>query len=185
MPDVARKEVLTERAGKGATCSESSLSVTVWDPRSPRPLYRVTGCGTDKIVSCHIGRGGSTLCDLTPLCTTDGCDSFELAVRNEFVESFSCPLERVSTEPHADVAHPAPTPPDDVASDPERLRIWKRNNSAPRRGTGLTFFTASGCGHQQVYGCRPSHEWLTSSGGAIKGSAPDCRWDMFFPKETR
>jgi hypothetical protein len=199
MPDVARNKVLAERSGRGVRCSESSLSVTVWDQgivaSSASTLYRVTGCGADYVVACHtsIRRGGGVICSSAPVCITEGCDSFELAARNGFVDAFSCPVERVAAAPHAAPApEPPPSPPADIASDPERLRIWTRNNGPPPQpGAGLTFFSVRGCGHETTYGCRHVvgfDHGFNDSGEArpLKGTVPVCeRGDRFFPAETR
>jgi hypothetical protein len=60
----------------------------------------------------------------------------ESNARDAFKQLYACPVDRVTV---ADL--PPPTPPADVASDPERLRIWHSQNDGHR------LFRVEGCGH--------------------------------------
>lgn len=66
------------------------------------------------------------------------------AAREQFAQDQTCPIARVSA------AHVSPAaPPPDIASDPERVRMWndRAEDEASRQ------FTVSGCGRTTRYTC--------------------------------
>jgi len=77
-------------------------------------------------------------------------------------QRWSCPQDRLTllARPSASVA--PPSPPSDVAGDPERLAIWQRNN--PDHGSPQ--FTVSGCGKTAVFNC------LWGPGGVSREETP-------------
>jgi hypothetical protein len=97
--------------------------------------FEITGCNLDVLVSCTRGHwetytnpdGSMTqspvgaACRDTSWCTPDGCDSFELAVRNAYSRSKACPVNRVTA---ANRERVTPAPPPDVAADAERMALW-------------------------------------------------------------
>jgi hypothetical protein len=87
----------------------------------------------------------------------------ENSAANAFVQAYQCPRDRVVVRPVATPSAPsAPgaAPPDDVARDPERLAIWKKQQQRPTQD--VSSFDVTGCGHEAVYGCTGSF-WANQS----------------------
>jgi hypothetical protein len=104
--------------------------------------------------------------------TVVGCayvNNRENAAANAFVQAYQCPRDRVVVRPVATPSAPsAPgaAPPDDVARDPERLAIWKKQQQQPTQDASS--FDVTGCGHEAVYGCTGSF-WANESTEGLPG----------------
>jgi hypothetical protein len=81
-------------------------------------------------------------------------------VQWRFARMETCPISRVSIS--EEEGEPTPkslalresTPPDDVASDPERLAMWTADRTRPwSRRTDIRVYQVSGCGSQEVVAC--------------------------------
>jgi hypothetical protein len=96
------------------------------------------------------------------LATLGACKRLETGAREHFERTDSCPKERIAVRERADLAASslllAPVrvePPDDVAADPGRLAIWKREQAAGRTfyDARFTVFEARGCGRTALLAC--------------------------------
>jgi hypothetical protein len=94
-------------------------------------------------------------------------------VRGDFGYDYSCPDSRIGVSARDDLEEgplsprpPPPveaSPPPDVATDPERLRVWQENREAQRRRDerfadslsecGRRVYEATGCGERRFYSC--------------------------------
>jgi hypothetical protein len=89
------------------------------------------------------------------------CKALRDGAREEFSTRFSCPPERIELRPRPDlhpydvVFGPGASPPVEVASDPARLAIWQRTQSANRDGwdDGREVFELRGCEHAVLFAC--------------------------------
>jgi hypothetical protein len=89
--------------------------------------------------------------------------------RDVFARATICPPERVRVVPKEAyktvVSAPEPSPPPEVAADPERLRYWNEQRAAERRAAEAQATTpvpdvyeVSGCGQTQLLVCaHPMH----------------------------
>ena len=115
-------------------------------------------------------RPGTPLAIPAVLCATAllGCKSFEAEARERFSDAVSCPTSKVEVRELEGVsAHevrekydttPKPTPPPEVAADPERLEVWEKKQAKLRAdrtepGFGSDVFEATGCGETITYEC--------------------------------
>lgn len=90
-----------------------------------------------------------------------GCESLADCARDDFVQEFQCPKERVNVRPRNDVdvytlVHGTSKPPADVARDPERLAVWQRQLDERRSHNYGDLFEVTGCGHDKFYTCSRS-----------------------------
>ena len=87
------------------------------------------------------------------------CHSLNEGAKTEFSKSFTCPIDRVEVRARPEL-HPHDwfrprTPPSEVASDPERLKMWQDQQEKVRTAFDKyhSIFEAHGCGHQSLYEC--------------------------------
>lgn len=112
-------------------------------------------------------RGSSPLAALLLLLLIAGCASLEDGARDHFVTALSCPADRVLVKARPDLGYgdllpalAASKPPDEVAADPERLALWKEQQTSAlatrRANADATYdvFEVSGCGRTVRLGCR-------------------------------
>jgi hypothetical protein len=81
------------------------------------------------------------------------CTSLHAAARDTFVHKYSCPEDRVTVLKRPDLqrlAPEGPTPSEEVARDPERLKVWKDDHPPPDE---YKYYQVSGCDHEDVYSC--------------------------------
>jgi len=71
-----------------------------------------------------------------------------MSARAEFAREFVCPQDRVVVTGSL-VQAPEREPPADIATDPERLRMWRAAEAYQKPG----IFTAHGCGASRTYHC--------------------------------
>jgi hypothetical protein len=82
------------------------------------------------------------------------------AARSVFKGTFYCPDDRVQARRREDLRPSAALsrerPPADVAADPERLRMWRREQREERESEDSLneIYEVSGCGHEDLYACR-------------------------------
>ena len=83
------------------------------------------------------------------------CTALPGQTREEFSQQYSCPMDAITSKARDDVQAAefvsTPTPPADVAADPARLAVWKKNQVEP---WDVHFFELTGCGHHVLWGCR-------------------------------
>lgn len=85
------------------------------------------GCGVHTLYRCEsAGYSGETLlpttCAQTIWCETPGCATdYAARAREAFATQKSCPVDRV----RAVVATDSIAPPDDIAADAERVKLWR------------------------------------------------------------
>jgi hypothetical protein len=103
------------------------------------------------------------------------CASLSGGARDTFAASHTCPPDRVSVTPRPNLnrgsfmsPRPAPTPPPEVAGDPERLRFWQeQQQKAEAAGAAdvlpCDVFELTGCGHRQFLCC--THHFHDEHGG--------------------
>ena len=71
------------------------------------------------------------------------------AARSAFSENFTCPPDRIKV---TEVPPQYPPPSPDIASDPERLRMWQEGTVNKVEKT-FRWFNVEGCGAKTLYGC--------------------------------
>ncbi len=89
------------------------------------------------------------------------CATSSGAARRVFIYAKSCPDDRVEEHRRADlIPHRAatvePSPPPDVASDPDRLRVWRQAQDQRRAAEAAhpcNIYEVSGCGQRVLYCC--------------------------------
>lgn len=90
-----------------------------------------------------------------------GCQTLTTAVRQTFAHENFCPEERVSVRERPDVKPHALSylselpPPDAVAKDPERLKLWQKQNDlhAAQLDKNHIVYEATGCDLDVLYVC--------------------------------
>jgi hypothetical protein len=91
-----------------------------------------------------------------------GCKDLDDGAKEHFATSFSCPESRVEVRARPDLKwsklllgdRATPTPPAEVASDPERLAKWNEDQAKGNTGLDrLDVFEAKGCNHEQLMAC--------------------------------
>jgi hypothetical protein len=96
----------------------------------------------------------------------------ESTVRSAFVQSETCPSDRVTVEqvqPPSWLKPPeVPPPPPEVAADPDRSALYYRQHPQ-ENWDGRRIFLAQGCGHQDFYMC---DVYVTNDDGSI---SPTCQ----------
>jgi hypothetical protein len=91
-----------------------------------------------------------------------GCESLEDNARNDFAKEYSCPPTRVEIRTRNDpdqetlLSGKAPDPPKEIAHDPGRLAIWKKEQAERRSYNYGTIYEVRGCGHGKLYACSRS-----------------------------
>jgi hypothetical protein len=88
------------------------------------------------------------------------CQSFSDGAKTAFSNSFTCPKNRVEVRARPDL-HPShwlsvAKPTREIAADPERLRMWQREQDrrVAYEDGHFSMYEARGCGHQALYECR-------------------------------
>ena len=109
-------------------------------------------------MSPRLKRIACALAVLMALCQL-ACHSLSEGPKAEFSKKFFCPPERVEVRARPEL-HPhdwfqPKTPPSEIASDPERLRMWQDQQEKVRTAFDKyhSIFEAHGCGHQSLYEC--------------------------------
>jgi hypothetical protein len=112
---------------------------------------------------------------ISPLLVACAPDLASVA-RSTFERAQSCPVSRVEVIARPDLswvqvldadATPA-TPSAEVAADPERLAIWRREQDELRARRARSYaedrvYEVRGCGHHALYGCEPGYQELPAS----------------------
>jgi hypothetical protein len=119
-------------------------------PMSHRGLLtRRTSCAHAFVVAAVLGAAVGALASCAP--------SLSAKARDMFSFGHSCPPDGVSVVPRGRYQPPPvpdPSPPPDVAADPNRLAYWRTHAGA---GGQFVFcgdmFEATGCGHHATYCC--------------------------------
>ena len=102
------------------------------------------------------------------LLTMTACHGLEDGAKEEFSKQHTCPPPRVQSRERTDVdiydlEHPgraSPTPPAEVAADPERLAMWQQARAAKEerdRAIDKSYyhlFEVRGCSHTVLYKCK-------------------------------
>jgi TPR repeat protein len=82
-----------------------------------------------------------------------GCTSYETAARTQFAQSSSCPVEKVTVTSRPGDPVPPQNPPPEIAADPGKLAIWRRDDDQRRQDAAATIYVAKGCGQEKHYNC--------------------------------
>jgi hypothetical protein len=96
----------------------------------------------------------------------------EATVRSDFSKGHYCPASQIS----ASWFVPASPPPPDIASDPQRVVLWRSAELERAKVSNRRFIMAEGCGQRAVYACwavggpRASF-WERGPGYRLVGSA--------------
>jgi len=133
-----------------------------------RDLTPEGACGSMNAVTQRVA--GSLLVALS--IGAGGCQSLATGAKEAFAKKYSCPADRVVVRKRGDV-RPSQiyldndwtpgTPPEEVASDPGRLSVWRRERAKSRQqridsydhrfNHSITVFEVGGCGHTAFMGC--------------------------------
>jgi hypothetical protein len=101
-------------------------------------------------------------------CKSGAMDS----AKEDFAKKYTCPEDRVEARIREDVTatqvynRKPSTPPAEVASDPARLALWRKqqSDSAARDNDGHHVVEVRGCGHHELDACGyVAHHASTSS----------------------
>jgi hypothetical protein len=90
------------------------------------------------------------------------CTSLEQGARQEFSSEFTCPEGSITVTQRDDLDAdeiqwgPPPPPPPEVAKDPERAALWKKQHA--NTPSGHIVFQAQGCQHEAFYSCGRSNK---------------------------
>ena len=117
------------------------------------------------------------------------CASMSGAARDTFSRSVSCPPEQVTVVRRPGYPRslpPEPSPPLDVAADPNRLAFWHKERAAEQEAArnqgqalGCTsvwgwspgdVFEVEGCGQRTIYCCFHPDQTYVSQGSVVTGS---------------
>ena len=89
-----------------------------------------------------------------------GCTSLETTARETFSRDHSCPLDGITVTKRTDLSVHELTfgkskPPADIAKDPERLLIWKKNQDENKKKWDAmsNLFFLTGCNVKSFYTC--------------------------------
>ncbi len=89
-----------------------------------------------------------------------GCTSLETTARETFSRDHSCPLDGITVTRRTDLSVHELTfgrskPPSDIAKDPARLAIWKKNQDESKKKWDATsnLFFLTGCNVKSFYTC--------------------------------
>jgi hypothetical protein len=133
--------------------------------------YEVRGCNAHELVRCDQHRYAPD-CSGVAFCETPGCASdYEGVSKRAFSVATTCPLDRVETV--LGVADVTALAPSSIASDPERMTLWRAQylkKLAGLQSGGGIIVLAKGCGATSVYECTKSDDI----------SAPSC-WPVHAP----
>ena len=123
-------------------------------PRGTVHAYEVRGCNAHDLERCDEHRHGA-VCSAVAFCETPGCASdYEGVSKRAFSGAMTCPIDRIeAVRGVADVAALAPS---SIASDPERMTMWKTEylkKLADLQSGGTIIVLAKGCGATTAYTC--------------------------------
>ena len=97
------------------------------------------------------------------------CQPLSEGAKSDFSTSFTCPIERVEVRARPEL-HPSnwvkpQTPPNDVASDPGRLKMWQGEQDRLRTSGDQyhSIYEARGCGQHALYECGRSTRGSSTS----------------------
>ena len=88
-----------------------------------------------------------------------GCESVVDGSKDKFSSEFTCPVDRVEATPkpelHPSDLGPKAEPPQDIAADPARLKMWqdKQTKATDSKDSRDDIIELSGCGHHVLYAC--------------------------------
>jgi TPR repeat protein len=85
--------------------------------------------------------------------TSIGCTSYPTAARAQFASSVSCPDEKITVTSRPGDPAPPQNPPPEIASDPGKLAVWRRDDEERRRDAAATVYIVKGCGQEKHYNC--------------------------------
>jgi TPR repeat protein len=85
-----------------------------------------------------------------------GCTSYSSAARAQFAASASCPSDKVTVTSRPGDPVPPQNPPPEVAADPGKLAVWRRDDEERRQDAAATVYVAKGCGQERQYTCEHS-----------------------------
>ena len=123
--------------------------------RAPSSRYRGLGSNAGACVTAAIA---AALVSASLACGSPR----QWLARDDFARSYACPADRIEVRARPDLADRADAasfaaaapPPPEIASDPERLRVWEANARAERERERGDWFEVVGCGHDAVFRCR-------------------------------
>ena len=103
---------------------------------------------------------------LLGLALIGGCQSVTDGAKAEFSKSNTCPLDRVELRERPELKasdfKKKATPPDEIAADPARLKMWEQKqqqDTARDANDGLgTFVELRGCDQHAYYRCERSQK---------------------------
>src|ERR1019366_649962 len=81
------------------------------------------------------------------------CQAYDSAARAQFAQTASCPAEKIEVTQHPGDPLPPGNPPPEVAADPGKLAIWRRDDQERREDSAATVYVAKGCGQEKQYTC--------------------------------
>ena len=120
-----------------------------------------------------------------------GCRSLDGGAKDQFAKDFSCPEDRVTVRPRADLDSYAlefggggASPPPEVQKDPARYAMWKKQQADSHASWNdrISAFEAKGCGHDAVYTC--SHP-NSGRNGAVNYADVSCTKATHQPPGTK
>lgn len=121
-------------------------------------------------------RPASRIAICSSLLITASCLPVTEGARNEFAKQYTCPPEQVTVKRRADVlphqllgASLTPIPPEDVASDPNRLRYWQKGYAEKLSSLDQSceVYEVVGCGQKAVMCCAHA---LNADGNPMTGA---------------
>ena len=91
------------------------------------------------------------------------CQSYETGTRAQFAQAAQCPAADISVteQPGAPVA--PSNPPPEIAADPGKLAIWRRDDDERRADAAATVYIAKGCGQEKHYTCGRSDRHMSTA----------------------
>lgn len=90
-----------------------------------------------------------------------GCGGYEGSARTQFATSTSCAPEKITVTKKAGDPLPPSAPPADVAGDPGKLAIWKRDDQERREAAAQPVYVVDGCGQEKRYTCAQDKKHTT------------------------
>jgi hypothetical protein len=87
------------------------------------------------------------------------CRSDETNARDQFASRFTCPAERITVTLRKDLTavdleYRTEAPPSEVAADPRRLELWKKEQArTAAEYDGMSVVQARGCDHELFFVC--------------------------------
>lgn len=123
-------------------------------------VFEMRGCNMHELYVCATpaytrhGRQVGPWCQSTRYCNGDGCDKdFAGVAKSLFVAQATCPVERITA---GFTSKMLPPPPDDVASDAARAKIFQDTQRAALDAASARhdiLITTTGCGKVGLFAC--------------------------------